>query len=206
MVYRCQQLLRIQNMFHRNYLYADVLQTANLLLTLKHVLPLHAYIGIAITCIYCHYHVCKKSIVDYLIFAQSGWPRSALSAFWGNTWIHIFISLTLRHLGIKKPATRAGFLHIRWCREEDLNLHELMLTDTWSQRVYQFRHLGSGLWKGGPQPGGSEVKGELPNRRELYRVRLELSTDFRAFGCLKSMICSWFDDGVWRISSLVEGQ
>ena len=30
-----------------------------------------------------------------------------------------------------------------WCPGEDSNFHGLAATGTWSQRVYQFRHLGS---------------------------------------------------------------
>ena len=31
----------------------------------------------------------------------------------------------------------------KWCPGEDLNFHDLAATGTWSQRVYQFRHLGT---------------------------------------------------------------
>ena len=30
-----------------------------------------------------------------------------------------------------------------WCPGEDSNFHDLRVTGTWSQRVYQFRHLGT---------------------------------------------------------------
>ena len=47
------------------------------------------------------------------------------------THIHVLLAIYTPSMEIKKTrSSERVFSLIRWCREEDLNLHELMLTDT----------------------------------------------------------------------------
>ena len=39
-------------------------------------------------------------------------------------------------------ALKRSYVQVVWCPGEDSNFHDHKVTGTWSQRVYQFRHLG----------------------------------------------------------------